>query len=246
MSKTMKKITFANKKGGVSKTTSAVITAQMLAVDSSVLLIDLDSQNALTSFFFDDIAQFSDRTILELLDNKITFEDVFKITDNLHVMPCKLEFEEVNKWERVGKELLLQLALENCNYDYCIMDTGPYLNTETSLGLTAANIVILPVKLERMDTRAIDFTINKINSEIAQFNRGLEKIYILPTQYQYQNRTVNDFALQQLKEKYEDKVLDIVTPFKSTISQYNFIKGKGININEKDFDEYKQLVEVLR
>ena len=49
----MKTIAFASKKGGVSKTTSAIMTGLMLAGSSRVLLIHLDSQNAMSSFFFD-------------------------------------------------------------------------------------------------------------------------------------------------------------------------------------------------
>ena len=58
------------------------------------------------------------------------------------------------------------MQLKSLDYDYCIIDTPPNLNTETVLGLVAADTVVIPARLERMDTRAINFTLDKINSEI--------------------------------------------------------------------------------
>ena len=72
----MKTIAFASKKGGVSKTTSAIITALILAQHHKTLLIDLDSQNALSSFFFSDYSKIWGKTILEAFKGQKLFIEV--------------------------------------------------------------------------------------------------------------------------------------------------------------------------
>ena len=247
--KTMKIICFASKKGGVSKTTSALITGLLLAEKKKVLMVDLDSQNALTSFFFDDIATIQGKTILEAIKGEKLFNQViFEITPNLHVIPSVLQFEEIDEWGRTGKELILRKELKKLEgqYDYVILDTPPNLRSETVFGLVAADVIVIPARLEKMDTRAIDFTIDKINGQIREdFNPTLQKIYILPTQFNYQNRTVNELALDTLKKDYKDLLLKISIPYTSKVSQFNYLGFQDSN-NLKNFPEYMELVEVIK
>jgi cellulose biosynthesis protein BcsQ len=244
----MKTICFASKKGGVSKTTSSIITALILSQKKKVLLIDLDSQNALTSFFFENIEDFQNRSILEAVKGDIPFEKtIFNITPNLDVIPSKIEFEEIDYWPRTGKEMILKMELKSIadKYDYVVIDTPPNLSTQTVLGLVASDVIVIPARLEKMDTRAINFTIDKINNQIREFlNPTLEKVLILPTQYNYQNRSVNDLSMQTLKETYPDMILDIYIPYSSKISQFNYVGFANSN-STKNFPEYYQLVEVL-
>ncbi|MGL4332957.1 MAG: ParA family protein [Bacteroidales bacterium] len=243
----MKVISFASKKGGVGKTTSAILTGLILSKTSKVLMIDLDSQNAMTSFFFENIADFEQKTILEAVKGEIMLKEaIYKKSDNLDVIPTKLEFENINFVQLTGKELFLRIELESMDYDYVIIDTPPNLFTETVLGLAAAHTVVIPARLEKMDTRAIGFTLDKINSQIKKYyNPDLDKVYILPTQYNYQNRIVNDFALQTLKESFPQNTLDIIVKLNSSISKFNYV-GYEKDSNLKEFEEYNALVEVLR
>jgi chromosome partitioning protein len=245
----MKSICFASKKGGVSKTTSALVTGLMLAEKGRVLMVDLDSQNALTSFFFDDLSKIAGKTVLEALKGEKLFKQaIYEISDNVHVIPSVLEFEEIDEWQRTGKELILRKELKKLEdqYDYVILDTPPSLRTETVLGLVAADIIVIPARLEKMDTRAIDFTMDKINSQIKEdFNPTLQSIYLLPTQYNYQNRTVNDLAYDTLKEEYPEITLEIKIPYSSKISQFNYVGFEDKKLNS-DFPEYRELAEVLK
>jgi len=245
----MKIITFASKKGGVSKTTSALIVGLILAEKKRVLMIDLDSQNAMTSFFFENLEDIQGKTILEALKGEKLFKQtIHEITPNIHVIPSILEFEEIDDWQRTGKELILKKELKKIEkeYDYVILDTPPSLRTETVLGLVAADVIVIPARLEKMDTRAIDFTLDKINGQIKEdFNPTLKNIYLLATQYNYQNRTVNDVAYETLKEEYPKMTLDVKIQFSSKISQFNYL-GFQENSTLKNYDEYRKLVEVIK
>ena len=100
----MKKVCFASKKGGVSKTTSATITGLKLSKENKVLFIDLDSQNALSSFFFDDYSKIEHKTIYEVVkDEKPLTEAIHIINENIHVVPAKLEVEEFGYFQKPGK-----------------------------------------------------------------------------------------------------------------------------------------------
>ena len=94
----MKTIAFASKKGGVSKTTSAIMTGLMLAGSSRVLLIDLDSQNAMSSFFFDDIAKIQGKTVLEAIRGERTISDL--------AMKHQLHPNRITQWKRQAIENL--------------------------------------------------------------------------------------------------------------------------------------------
>ncbi len=48
-------ITIASIKGGVGKSTSAIIMATLLAKEQKVLLIDMDTQASTTSYFYKEI-----------------------------------------------------------------------------------------------------------------------------------------------------------------------------------------------
>jgi len=245
----MKTIVFASKKGGVSKTTSSILTGLILAQKKRVLFIDLDSQNAMTSFFFDDISAINGKSILEAIRGEKLFSQVIqKLSDNVHVIPSVLQFESIDDWARTGKELILRKELKKIekDYDYVIIDTPPSLRTETVLGLVAADVIVIPARLEKMDTRAIDFTVDKINTQIREdFNPTLQKIHILPTQFNYQNRTVNDLALETLKSDYGTYLLDMSISYSSKISQFNYL-GFQDSSSLKQFDDYHKLAEVLK
>lgn len=247
--KVSKIITFAIKKGGVGKSTSTITASLMLSEEEKVLIIDCDSQNALSSFFFNDINVIKNRTILEVIKGEIDIkESIFKITDNLHVIPATKDFSDINSWSRSGKELILRRLLKSIkqDYDYILIDTGPYDNTETTLGLSAGETIIIPVKLEDMDIRAIGFTLDKINNEIIPYlNQDIEKIHILPTQRNYQNRTVHELNLEDLKVKYPDMILDFEIPYSANISQLHKLKMEGLYLL-KELKEYQKLVEVIR
>jgi chromosome partitioning protein len=241
----MKIITFALKKGGNSKSTSSIISGLMLARHGRTLLIDCDSQNAATSFFFSDIDSILDKTIMEAVKGDVPFNDcIHPVISGLDMIPAKTEFSEINYWARAGKELLLKRKLKGAPYDYVVVDTGPYDNTETALGLAAANVIVIPVRLESMDVRAIGFTLAKIE-EIKEINPDLEAVYILPTQKIYQNRTVQDLHLAALRDKFPGKVLNFEISFSSKISQFHVLKLDGLSMLD-EFTDYAKLVEVIK
>ena len=126
-------IAFANQKGGVAKTTSAIALAQSLAIDGKkVLFFDLDPQeNASNTLRLDPdkpnlydfmTAQEEDRSVFQsCLQTVEGCRNISAIRGNLQLSAADLMFN------RQGREFILRERLEPFkeDFDVIILDTPP-------------------------------------------------------------------------------------------------------------------------
>ena len=136
----LKIITFANHKGGVSKTTStASIGACMARMGKKVLLIDLDGQANLTLYFIPNEDEVQASIFDSLVDGAPL--PVKHIRENLDLVPSSLEMAsaEIALTNLLAREQLLSRLLEPVkqNYDYILIDCPP------SLGIVNARFLCL-------------------------------------------------------------------------------------------------------
>lgn len=144
-----RRITVANRKGGVGKTTTAVSLAYGLsAIGRRVLLIDLDYQaNATYQLEFPiDLPDMRDF----FLGRRDLIECVYK-TDypDLHLFPGSSDMAglEADVASKMAREQILRKGMKKAKlkYDYAILDTNPYLGVILHNAMTAASDVIIPV-----------------------------------------------------------------------------------------------------
>lgn len=142
-------ISFGIQKGGSSKTTTSGVTSYLLARDHKVLVIDMDSQGNLTEFLArKDVEYFSGKTILEAMQHRDVTDYVYRVTDNLHLVPADDLLATFSRWlynDHVGnKAMALREALEPVIdiYDYIIIDTPPALGDLTINSLAASDRVV--------------------------------------------------------------------------------------------------------
>ena len=116
-----KVITVTNVKGGVGKSVSSLFMAKVLSESHKVLLIDMDSQNSLTSYFIEDYETIKDTTIFDvLLDTKPIQDIVHTITPTLDFIPSDITLCNLSIMltENRDYKLYTTLADIDFNYDY--------------------------------------------------------------------------------------------------------------------------------
>jgi len=149
-----KRISIANQKGGVGKTTTAVnLAACLAALQYRVLLIDIDPQGNATSGVGCD-RESLDVTIYDVLCGDTPLADAIVPTEieNLFLAPARTDLvgADVELVNVIGRESRLRRALDLVadDYDYIIIDCPPSLGPLTLNALVAADSVLIPIQTE--------------------------------------------------------------------------------------------------
>lgn len=211
-------IAFANQKGGVGKTTSAVnIAASVGILGKKVLLIDLDPQGNTTSGVGINKKNLK-ATSYELLINETTADKAVIQTEfkNLSVIPSNISLAgaEFDLYQLDNREYRLKDQLNQIkdNYDYIFIDCPPSLGMITVNALAAADAVIIPMQCEYYALEGLSqlmLTIRKIKQ---LYNPELEICGILITMFN--GRLILTMqVISELKKYYSDKL------FKTPVSR---------------------------
>ena len=211
-------IAFANQKGGVGKTTSAVnIAASVGILGKKVLLIDLDPQGNTTSGVGINKKNLKS-TSYELLIGEIEAEKAIVATEfkNLSVIPSNISLAgaEFDLYQLDDREYRLKTQLDKVkdNFDYIFIDCPPSLGMITVNALAAADAVIIPMQCEYYALEGLSqlmLTIRKIKQ---LYNPELEICGILITMFN--GRLILTMqVISELKKYYSDKL------FKTPISR---------------------------
>lgn len=211
-------LAFANQKGGVGKTTSAINTAAALGKRrSSVLLVDLDPQGNATSGV--GIPKKSVKiSSYDLLIGRATAKEAILTTEfsGLSVIPATIALAgaDFDLAEIEHREACLKNALEPIknDFDYIIIDCPPALSQLTVNALTAANGVIIPMQCEYYALEGLSQLTMSIKRVRELYNPTLEITGILLTMYNGRLILSNQ-VVAELKKYYAEKL------FKTTVAR---------------------------
>ncbi len=202
-------IAFANQKGGVAKTTSALSVAAALAERSRrVLAVDIDPQGALTYSLGVD-PDTLDETINDVLVRRLPIEKVI-IAGELDLVPANLDLAgaEAVLLAKTGREYALERAFREITgrYDFILIDCPPSLGILTINGLTAAQEVVIPVQCEALSHRGVGQLLETLR-DIRHFtNPHLEITGIIATMYDGRTRHAKQ-VLADVGSRYDVAVL---------------------------------------
>lgn len=211
-------IALANQKGGVAKTTSTINLGSALAEHGKrVLLVDMDPQGNLAMIAFgrefNPHSRLSTSVYNVLIGSAKLSDIILKVRDGLDIAPSNINLSgaEVELLNEIGRESILRDALAPLDdrYDFAIIDCPPALGVLTINGLTAADMVIIPVECKDISTKGIPLLLNTIQKIKARSNPDLHLLGILPTRFD--SRTAHSReVLEALQGDYNKLVLDIV------------------------------------
>lgn len=234
----MKVWTVSNQKGGVGKTTTAVSLGGLLAeAGKRVLLIDLDPQGSLTSYFRlnpDGMAHsvyslFEARandTEVQLLDVLLADTGV----PGLSLMPASTAMATLDRQlgARGGMGLVIKQALARLEdqFDYVLMDCPPMLGVLMVNALAACDELLIPVQTEFLALKGLERMLRTLQM-IGQ-SRGGELAYlIVPTFFDRRTRASMD-ALRAMRDQHGAHLWTRVIPVDT---QFREASREGLPIN---------------
>ena len=245
-------IAFANQKGGVGKTTSAVNIAAELGIrKKKTLLVDFDPQGNATSAVgitkkagvftsYDVIAK---KTKIKNAIIKTEFDNLSVLCANMSLAAAEFELAELENRSYKLKEALDEVKKD---YDYIIIDCPPSLGMLTINALTASDGVIIPMQCEYFALEGLTQILLTTKQVKKNFNPKLEFLGIIITMYNGRlNLSLS--VIDELKKHYADKI------FKTPISRNVKISeapsyGMPIQYYDKyakGTDDYKEITKEL-
>ncbi len=217
-------IAFANQKGGVGKTTSAVNLAAALGkLGKKALLVDMDPQGNATSGVGISKKEIKVSTY-ELLIGTATAEDAiiptkFKnlsvIPSNIALVGAEVDLLEIEKREQCAKNALAPIKDK---FDYILIDCPPALSMLTINAFVAADGLVIPMQCEYFALEGLSQLTGTVKKVRQLYNPALQMTGILLTMY---NGRLNLTAgvVREIKKYYAEKL------FKQPIS-------RGVKLSE--------------
>ncbi len=252
-----------NQKGGSGKTATSINIAKGLAdIGYRVLLVDLDLQGNTSSKFKEDYEEIDG--IVEAIQGKVRIEDVIYDTDieNLFIIPSKLEW--LDCLEEMAREDYLMEEQEKTNtsvmkirnllepvrndFDVIILDNNPSYKTILKNCVYAANLIIVPVNIDRNAIKGVDYTIRYISRVIYEAEEDIRPNFMILITKTTRTKVSRE-CVELIRRSFPDIVFSttianqIAPAEKQTFYDDYFMID---NPNTKVGKDYRSLVEEIR
>lgn len=206
-----KVIALANQKGGVSKTTTAVNMAAVLANKGySVCLLDLDSQANATQAT--DLEEYDVRhTITDELSGEVELKKaIIRRENGYDIIPSDellsgFEAQTLENWDILRSDL----AAVSKDYDYIIIDTKPALGNLLLMALRASDYVVIPIEARPFAEQGL----SQLDQTIQAVRKRKKPVILGILLTKFHERTVLN---RLLKENLEAEAKELNTSLFST------------------------------
>ena len=210
-------IAFANQKGGVGKTTTAInLSAAIAEIGKKVLLIDIDPQGNTSSGFGVDKND-RENTIYELILEYCSIKEALiqNVIDNIDLIPANVNLAgaEIELIGKPGKESILRKELDfiRDDYDFIMIDCPPSLNVLTVNAMVAADTVLVPIQCEYYALEGLSQLIHTINLVRERLNSRLDIEGIVFTMYDARTN-LSQQVVENVKSHVKQRVYKTMIP----------------------------------
>jgi chromosome partitioning protein len=215
-------IVFANQKGGVGKTTTAVnLGAYIADAGRRVLLVDFDPQGNTTSSLGADKNL---PGVYEVITSKAEALSSIQTCSvkGLSVMPSSINLTgaTVELVDQERREFFLKNALARIKerFDYVFIDSPPSLGILTLNGLVAADYVIIPLQCEYFALEGLSLLLQTVKQVQKNLNPELKIGGILFTMYDMRTRLAQE-VVQEVTGYFKEKVFHTIIPRNVRLSE---------------------------
>ncbi|HET7009950.1 MAG TPA: ParA family protein [Anaerolineales bacterium] len=244
-------LSFANEKGGVGKTTSALSLGAALAEQGEhVLLVDLDPQANLTLGLGFEPATLS-ATVADTLLGNMPLDEVLQTTDfpGLDLAPASDALLNVERYLPVRQqyEMVLRQAMAGIDgYTTAILDCPPALGATTRCALTASDVLIIPTQCEYYSAHALRQVVNLIRT-IRQRSNPRLRYRLLLTMLDRRNGLHRSLA-EQIRRAFGRAVFATEVEIDARLREAPAF-GQPVTVyapTSRGAQQYRQLAEELR
>lgn len=246
----MIKVMIGIQKGGVGKSTTTSVLAEILAAsDYKVLVIDLDSQgNATQMLTQQNIYEFTGKTILEAMKELDPNPYIHKVKENLHIIPAEDMLSTFSRWLYVNSRTntpsdILNQTVDNLDedYDFVLMDCPPNLGDLVINATQCADYILIPVQPEPFAMDALDRFIDLINGAKEEGYTRAKILGIVCTMIDARSST-QKAIVGAIRNKYGNYVLNSEVRLRAKIKDFTLL---GVQMEKKsDADALEDYINV--
>jgi chromosome partitioning protein len=201
-------ITVLSQKGGTGKTTTVRSLADVYRrIGLDVLCVDLDPQGNLSDYF--DVPADASPTVADVLAGQV------RAVDAVHhgVLPANLGLAEAELilGGKMGRELTLRRALRDVKrgHDLILVDCPPSLGLLTVNALVAADHALISSEAEYFSLQGVEQALEVVELAKESLHPELDWLGVVLNIADLRLIHARE-ALQQLKDRFGDKLLDSV------------------------------------